>query len=91
MTEDIIHESKELGEFLVELNHNEKRGQILLWLPCETHKLHVISKNEDKTRDCVLMEMFQDSKKAKERYDGFKTEDEIKNLLQISGFGRSCV
>ncbi len=91
MTGDIVHESKELGEFLVELNYDDKMGQVLLWLPCGTHKLHVITINEDRTRDCIMMEMFQDPEKAKERYHGFKTEDEIKNLLLISGFGRSCI
>jgi hypothetical protein len=89
MTGDIIHESRELGEFLVELNYDEKKGQVLLWMPCETHKLHVIAKNGD--RDCVLMQMFQDPEKAKETYNGFKTEQNVKELLQISGFGRSCV
>lgn len=87
---EIVHQSKQLEEFKVDLNYNKEKGQIVIWMPVGEHDLRIITTSEDGKLDCVFVQMHPGPEKAQEAYENFGTAQDIRDMFTLTGIGKKC-
>lgn len=85
----MIHKTKDLGHFRVELNFSDEKGQILIWTTADDNERFTITSSDDGKWDCISAIIYSDQREAMAAYDNYVSTQQIENIFSCSGFGKS--